>query len=71
MLSRQFNEAFRVFFAVYAKINLNLTFESCLGISQRYYESRRPDDRAGLYMLFLLSVCVFWRREADDLGIRS
>jgi hypothetical protein len=48
-----------------------LTFRIFFGILCPSYESRRPDDHAGLYLLFLLSVCVYWRREADDLGIGS
>jgi hypothetical protein len=48
-----------------------LTFRIFFGNVSSSYESRRPDDHAGLSVLFLLSVCVFWRREADDLEIGS
>jgi hypothetical protein len=32
---------------------------------------RRPEDQAGLPLLYLLYVCVFWRREAEALEIGS
>jgi hypothetical protein len=50
---------------------LSLTWERLLGFNPKSYESHRPEDRAGLHVLPPLYVCLFWRREADDLAIRS